>query len=204
MKKKIMALAVALVLCCFALAIGVSYGLYDETVSIPTHLVAGSLKATLERVKLTTYNLGSDGNFSTVVDDAVKDFSTETQDSIFGITAGTTAAPGSTFTAEMRITNGGDVAFYYYLETFYNAVVSDQTFASMLQLTVSSEDVQREVRIGEGLTSDGEAIGSVNVGESEIFTVTLKFLDDPNNNKVENKFVLFDLCVHAVQKIDAA
>lgn len=207
MKNKIFVLAVALVLCCFALVIGVSYGLYDETVSIQTHLVAGSLKATLERVKLTTYNIGSDGNFSSVVDDKVKDFSTATQDSVFGITAGTVAAPGSTFTAEMRITNGGDVAFYYYLETFCNAVVSDQTFASMLQLTVLSEDgVQREVRLGDGLTmgEEGEAVGSVNVGESENFTVTLKFLDDANNNKVENKFVLFDLCIHAVQKIDAA
>ncbi len=207
MKNKIFVLAVALLLCCFAVAIGVSYGLYDETVSVQTHLVAGSLKATLERVKLTTYNIGSDGNFASVVDEQVKDFSTGTKDSIFGITAGTVAAPGSTFTAEMRIANGGDVAFYYYLETFCNAVVSDQTFASMLQLTVSSEDgAEREVRLSDGLTSgtDGEAIGSVDVGESEIFTVTLKFLDDPNNNKVENKFVLFDLCIHAVQKIDAA
>ncbi len=206
MKKKIFVLAVVIVLCCFALVIGVSYGLYDETVSTPTHLVAGSLKATLERVKLTTYNIGNDGNFSSVVDAQVKDFSAETQDSVFGITAGTVVAPGSTFTAEMRIANGGDVAFYYYLETFCNSVVSDQTFASMLQLTVSTDDgVQREVRLQDGLSStDGEAVGSVDVGESEIFTVTLKFLDDENNNKVENKFVLFDLCVHAVQKIDAA
>ena len=76
----------------------------------------------------------------------------------------------------------------------------------MLQLTVSSEDgVKREVRLGDGLPSDdADAIGSVNVGESKNFTVTLKFLDDENNNKVESKFVLFDLCVHAVQKIDAA
>ena len=124
----------------------------------------------------------------------------------FGIAAGTVIAPGSTFTAEMRISNGGDVAFYYYLETFCNGMVSDQTFASMLQLTVSTEEgVTREALLGEGLTeSDGEAVGSVNVGESETFTVTLKFLDDKNNNKVESKFVLFDLCVHAVQKIDAA
>ncbi len=207
MKKKIFVPIVALFLCCVALLIGVSYGLYDETVSFQTHLVAGSLKATLERVKLTTYNLGSDGNFSSVVDDKVKDFSTANQDNIFGITAGTVAAPGSTFTAEMRIANGGNVAFYYYLETFCNAVVSDPTFASMLQLTVSTEDgEQREVRLSDGLTlgEESEAVGSVGVGESENFTVTLKFLDDTNNNKVESKFVLFDLCIHAVQKINAA
>ena len=151
MKKKIFVLTVAILLCCFALAIGLSYGLYDETVSTPTHLVAGSLKATLERVKLTTYNIGGDGNFSTVIDDKVKDFSSETQDSVFGITAGTLAAPGSTFTAEMRIKNGGDVAFYYYLETLYNSVVSDQTFASMLKLTVSTEEgVKREALLGDG------------------------------------------------------
>ncbi len=207
MKKKIFVPVIALILCCFALMIGVSYGLYDETVSFQTHLVAGSLKATLQRVKLTTYNLGSDGNFSRVVDDKVTDFSTATQDNIFGITAGTIAAPGSTFTAEMRIANGGDVAFYYYLETFCNAVVSDQTFASMLQLTVSTGDgVWREVRLSDGLTTDeaGDAVGSVEVGGSADFTVTLKFLDDTNNNKVESKFVLFDLRVHAVQKIGAA
>ena len=208
MKNKILIPVVALlVLCCLALAIGISYGLYDETVSIQTHLVAGSLKATLERVKLTTYNIGSDGNFSNVVDDSVKDFSTETQDNIFGITEGTQIAPGSTFTAEMRIANGGNVAFYYYIETMYNTMVSDNTFASMLQLTVSAENgVQREVRLSDGLTqgTEDEAIGTVNVGETKNFTVTLKFLDDENNNKVENKFVLFDICIHAVQKIEAA
>ncbi len=207
MKKKIFVLTLALILCCFALAIGMSYGLYDETVSMQTHLVAGSLKATLERVKLTTYNIGSDGNFSSVTDDKVKDFSAATQDNIFGITAGTVAAPGSTFTAEMRITNGGEVAFYYYIETFCNSVVSDQTFASMLQLTVSNKSgVWREALLQDGLTlgDEEDAIGAVNVGETETFTVTLKFLDDENNNKVESKFVLFDLCVHAVQKIDAA
>ena len=180
MKKKIFVPIVALFLCCVALLIGVSYGLYDETVSFQTHLVAGSLKATLERVKLTTYNLGSDGNFSSVIDDKVKNFSTATQDNIFGITAGTVAAPGSTFTAEMRIANGGNVAFYYYLETFCNAVVSDPTFASMLQLTVSTEDgEQREVRLSDGLTlgEESEAVGSVDVGGSENFTVTLKFLE---------------------------
>ncbi len=207
MKKRIIVLTGVLVICCLVLAIGVSYGLYDETVTIRNHLVAGSLKATLERVKLTTYNIGSDGNFSTVVDDKVKDFSAETQDSIFGITEGTKAAPGSTFTAEMRITNGGDVAFYYYLEMLSNTVVSDKTFASMLQLTVSSDDgVWHEASVADGLTlgEDGSAVGTVNVGESEIFTVTLEFLDDPNNNKVENKFVLFDLCIHAVQNTKAA
>ena len=207
MKNRIIVLVVALVLFCFALAIGVTYGLYDETMSTQTHLVAGSLKATLERVKLTTYNVDSSGNFTYVVDDKVKNFSTNTEDCIFGINAGTVAVPGSTFTADMRIANNGDVAFYYYLETFCNALVSDQTFASMLELTVLSErGIWRTVHLSDGLTlgDEDEAIGSVDAGEADTFTVTLKFLDESGNNNVESKFVLFDLCVHAVQKVNAA
>lgn len=207
MKKRsnLIIIFVALVLFLFAFtAIGVTYGLYDETISTNNHLVAGSLKVTLVRQKLTTINIGSDGNLVNTVDNEVKDFSTGTNDSIFGITDGMIVAPGSSFTAEMKITNGGDVAFYYYVEVFCNSMISDKTFATMLKLSVESEKgVKREVLISDGLTlgEDEHGLGLVEAGGAETFTVKLEFLDDQYNNKVESKFVRFDLKVHAVQNV---
>ncbi len=199
-------LAIALAVCCFALALGTTYGLYHETVSSQTHLVAGTLKATLVRHKLTTVNLGEGGEFVRTVDDAEKDFSTNTQDNIFGITQGTVVAPTSSFTVEMCIGNSGDVAFSYYVEVVCNSVISDTTFASMLKVSVQPErGEKREMLVSDGLNLGGEndALGTVEAGGAENFTVTLEFLDDANNNRVESKFVMFDLCIHAVQNVSA-
>ena len=199
-------LAIVLAVCCFALAVGTTYGLYHETVSTQTHLVAGTLKATLVRYKLTTVNLGEGGGFVRSVDDAEKDFSTNTQDNIFGIAQGTKVAPTSSFTAEMRIGNSGDVAFSYYVEVVCNSMISDTTFASMLKVSVQPErGEKRETLVSEGLGLGGEndALGTVNAGSSENFTVTLEFLDGENNNSVESKFVMFDLRIHAVQNVSA-
>ncbi len=204
MKNKIFALVVAVLVCCFAFSIGATYGLYDETFSMQNHLSAGSLKATLTRQKLTTVNIDSSGELKTSVDDVSKDFTSDTNDNIFGIAEGTTVAPGSSFTAEMNIRNNGNVAFYYYVEVLFNSIVSDPTFASMLKLTAESENhAKQETLIKDGLTlgEDEKGLGTIGSGDSETFTVKLEFLDNANNNKVEGKFVLFDLRVHAVQKI---
>ena len=200
-------LAIALAVCCFALALGTTYGLYHETVSTQTHLVAGTLKATLVRQKLTTVNLGEGGAFVRSVDDEEKDFSTDTQDNIFGIAQGTKVAPTSSFTAELRIGNSSDVAFSYYVEVVCNSVISDSTFASMLKVTVQpARGEKRETLVSEGLALGGvsDALGTVEAGGAENFTVTLEFLDDENNRNVESKFVMFDLCIHAVQNVSAS
>ncbi len=199
-------LAIALAVCCFALAMGTTYGLYHETVSTQTHLVAGTLKATLMRHKLTTVNIGEDGNFVRSVDDADKDFSASTQENIFGITQGTLVAPSSSFNVEMSIGNSGNVAFFYYVEVVCNSMISDTTFASMLKISVETEHGERrETLISEGLSlgDDSNGLGTVEAGGSENFTATLEFLDDENNNSVESKFVMFDLRIHAVQKVGA-
>lgn len=208
MKKRaiVILLAIALSVCCFALAVSTAYGLYHETVSTQTHLVAGTLKATLVRQKLTTVNIGEGGGFVRSVDDAEKDFSANTQENIFGITPGTKVAPTSSFTAEMRIGNSGDVAFSYYVEVTCNSIVSDMTFASMLKVTVQpARGEKRETLVSEGLGLGGEsdALGTVEAGGAENFTVTLEFLDDERNNSVESKFVMFDLRIHAVQNVSA-
>lgn len=199
-------LAIALAVCCFALVIGTTYGLYHETVSTQTHLVAGTLKATLVRRKLTTVNIGEGGEFVLRVDDAEKDFSANTQENIFGITQGTLVAPTSSFTAEMRIGNSGDVAFFYYVEVICNSIVSDGAFASMLKVTVQPEGGEkRETLVSEGrsLGDESNGLGTVEAGSSQNFTATLEFLDDKNNDSVESKFVMFDLRIHAVQKVSA-
>ena len=199
-------LAIALAVCCFALALGTTYGLYHETVSTQTHLVAGTLKATLVRQKLTTVNLGEGGKFVRIVDDAEKDFSADTQDNIFGITPGTKVAPTSSFTAELRIGNSGDVAFFYYVEVICNSIVSDTTFASLLKISVQPErGEKRETLVSEGLSlgSESDGLGTVEAGGAENFTVTLEFLDDDRSNSVESKFVMFDLRIHVVQNVSA-
>lgn len=204
MKNRIFALVLVLVIFCFAFSVGATYGLFDETISTQNHLSAGSLAATLVRQKLTTVNIDASGMLQRTVDEADKNFTADTQDNIFGLTESSTVAPGSSFTAEMNIKNDGNVAFYYYVEVYFNSVVSDQTFASMLKLTAESEkNVKQEAIIKDGLTlgADESGLGTVEAGGAETFTVKLEFLDNANNNKVEGKFVLFDLRIHAVQKI---
>ena len=206
MKKKIFALVTALIFCCFAFAIGGTYALYDETISTRNHLAAGTLTASLVRQKLTTVTLGSKGYLETTVDDADKDFTADTSDNIFDVTADELVAPGSSFTVDMVIKNNGNVAFYYYVEVYFNSIVSDETFASMLKLSVETEkNVKREAFIKDGLTlgEDEFGLGTVEVGGEETFTVKLEFIDNGNNNKAEGKFVQFDLRIHAVQKINA-
>lgn len=206
MKKKIFVILVALALCAMFITIGATYAMLEESFSTRNHLIAGTLQATLVRQKLTTVNIGDDGNFETVVDDADLNFTAVTNENIFGLTETTVAAPGSSFSAEMNLANNGNVAFRYYVEVTYNSIVSDQDFASMLKITVESEKGERrEALLKDGLTlgSGDSGLGEVAAGKSETFTVTLEFLDDKNNNKVENKFVMFDLVIHAVQKTSA-
>lgn len=206
MKKKIFALVTALAVCCLVLLIGGTYALYEETISTRNHLAAGTLTASLVRQKLTSVTLGSNGYLETTVDDTDKDFTADTSENIFDVSAEKSVAPGSSFTVDMAIKNNGNVAFYYYVEVYFNSVISDETFASMLKLSVETEkNVKRETFIKDGLTlgEDEFGLGTVEVGGTENFTVKLEFVDSANNNKAEGKFVQFDLRVHAVQKIDA-
>ena len=207
MKKRLFALVTALIFCCLAVAVGGTYALYDETVSTRNHLAAGTLTASLVREKLTTVALGSNGYLETTVDDADKDFTADTSDNIFDVSAEKPVAPGSSFSAEMAIKNNGTVAFYYYVEVYFNSVISDESFASMLKLSVETEkSIRRETFIKDGLTlgEDEFGLGTVEVGGTEKFTVTLEFVDNGSNNKAEGKFVQFDLRIHAIQRINAA
>lgn len=208
MKEKInlTVLVLALILCCLVPLIDATYGFFEQTISTENHLVAGSLKATLVRKKLVSYNIDNTGRLSSVTDEQEKDFTRSTGDNIFGVDGTTFIVPGSSFTAEMKLSNNGDVAFYYYIEVFFNSIISDNAFASMLKLSVVTEKgVEREILIKDGLTlgSDEPGIGLIEVGGAETFTVKLEFLDDSKNNDVQNKFVMFDLRVHAIQKVDA-
>ena len=204
-RSKIILVVIALVLCCVASVIGATYGLLYETFSTRNHLIAGSLKVTLVRQRLISKNIDSNGNMRSVIDDSVKDFTSSTQDNIFGIGTDTLLVPGSSFTAEMNIGNNGNVAFYYYVEVIFNSVISDSEFASMLKFSVESANgVKKETLIKDGLTlgENDQGLGLVQVGASESFTVKLEFLDDDKNNNVENKFVIFDLLVHVEQQVN--
>ena len=206
MKKKVRlaVLITALILCYLVPMIGVTYGLFQETIKTENHIVSGSLKATLVRQKLTSYNIDENGIMKSVVDDEEKDFTNSTNDTIFGVDGSKLIVPGSSFTAEMKISNKGDVAFYYYVEIYFNAAISDSAFASMLKLSVVSQnDVRKETTIKDALSlGEDTGIGLVVVGASEVFTVKMEYMDTEDNDKAENKFVMFDLRVHAVQKLD--
>lgn len=206
MKKMLFNMLVALALCAALITVGATYAMLEESFSTRNHLIAGTLQARLVRTKLTTVNIGEDGNFATVVDTQEKNFTASTDENIFGLTETTVAAPGSSFSAEMKLENLGNVAFRYYVEVSYNSMISDGDFASMLKITAESEKGERRealLKNGLSLGEGDRGLGEVAAGESETFTVTLEFLNDTNNNKVENKFVMFDLVIHAVQKTSA-
>jgi hypothetical protein len=145
---------------------------------------------------------------------------------VFGITGETLIVPCSEYTATMRITNNGDVAFGYWLQIkFKDAEGNDMTLAQLQELDL---DDQIEVKlndmpvvlseglnIGGGDNDDyaGRRVAKKSTPENphpypsySEFTISVKFLNLANatNNLAQGEKISFDLIVHAVQLPETA
>lgn len=208
MKKKRYAVwiaAITVTLCLIFLMAG-TYALFTDYVKLSTHIQAGSMDITLWRTNLTTRTLdNSTGYLVDNTDETDRDFS-DTRDNVFGIVADETlVVPGCYFDAEMKISNGCDVAFIWWVEIVLNG--STNSLAEQLRVTVTvgtevySAYLSETLHLGDATTPNG----TLAKNENSVFNVKVEFIDDNAvNNAAQDKTVDFDLIVHAVQATQPA
>lgn len=204
-KTRILLLSCALVVCILALLVGVTYALFSDSALVKNHLDAGKLEIKLERTGLTATRLSTETGLLEAVpaNTDVVDFTGTKKDNLFGLDTANNekTAPGCSYSADMRITNMGDVAFTYSVEIVLDKNLSDSALASQLTVTLTCGETSVSKKLSEGATIDG--IAAVLIGESANFTVTVSFdiLDEATNNLAQSQVVNFDMIVHAVQKV---
>lgn len=200
-KTRVLLLSCALVVCILALLIGVTYALFSDKALVKNHLDAGELKITLERTKLTATRLNADGLLETkAADTSVVDFTGTTKENLFSLGSNEKTAPGCSYSAEMRISNVGDVAFIYWVEIVLGE--ADAELASQLTVTVTDGNKTATQKLSDGLVlgEDG-GIAVVLAGKSANFTITVSFDNLKEDNSAQTQEVEFDVIVHALQKV---
>lgn len=219
-RKRVLIVAVAIILLCMSIVLGVTWALFSDLASVKNHLKAGDLEITLERVDLVKKTLSDLGYLEEVrVQDETKDapvsFTDPTNKNVFGLDldeggkATEKIAPGAKFTAKMKISNNSDVAFGYWIEIVCTDKASGEALAKQLKVTVNTgSDKSDTVANGLKIGSASEHVDVLAKGESDTFTVTVEFLDsykDSNgleygdNDLAQGEDLEFDLVVHAIQ-----
>lgn len=204
----------SMILLCMTAVVGMTFTLFTDKTDVSNHLRAGDMNITLVRTELETTSLSDSGFFETKTDSELKDFTNETKDNVFDIN-NDVIVPGSKYVAEMTITNNkpvgnigaakSDVPYGYWIEVVYTGK-KNLDLAKQIKIAVNTDNAEY---LSNGLVVGGERlpIGVLDVGESDVFTVTVEFLDDerlPENKSFDNdaaqgNSVSFDLVVHAVQ-----
>lgn len=180
-------------LCCIALIITGAFALFTDRATINNHLEAGSLNVRLLRIG--HYNLVPDERGylrEERVDEGGEevDFTHSTRENSFGLGSGDVIVPTSELSATFKIVNDGIVAFNYRVE-----IVFTDKDGNLKQ--AAEGELYSQLDIGVLGNTDGEK--GVGAGESDIFTVFVKFKDDKRNNDVQGKSAYFDVIVHVAQ-----
>lgn len=223
-RKRSLLVSGAIILLCMSVVVGATWALFTDDVTVSNHLQAGDLQITLKRVGLTKTTLTTLGYLeeTTLPDaDAFKDFTEPNNENVFGITMENGVAtekivPGSKFVATMEISNNenvSDVAYDYWIEIKLNVngLTAEEIAAlkldEQLKITVDSElendpepqTLDKGLEVGSG----NNPIGTLTLGDSDTFTVTMEFIDTDSNNEAKAQNLSFDLIVHAVQRTTA-
>lgn len=223
-RKRSLLVSGAIILLCMSVVVGATWALFTDDVTVSNHLQAGDLQITLKRVGLTKTTLTTLGYLeeTTLSDaDAFKDFTEPNNENVFGITMENGVAtekivPGSKFVATMEISNNenvSDVAYDYWIEIKLNVdgLTAEEIAAlkldEQLKITVDSElendpepqTLDKGLEVGSG----NNPIGTLTLGDSDTFTVTMEFVDSESNNDAKAQNLSFDLIVHAVQRTTA-
>lgn len=232
-KKRVRALVLAFItlLCCLVLVTGATYALFSiESAPTKNHLQAGNLEIQLERISYEWKHIDKNGFINIFDDKQPMDFTSGTaadESNIFGLTNGALTAPGCEYTAHMRVTNRGKVAFRYWIEIVLDkedvavaladqleVEVKDAEGNEIVLLDADGEEIEGPVYLNnEGRLVYGETakygIGVVGVevelADGEIdrhisdFSVTVRFINRADNNDAMNQEVNFDLIVYAEQ-----
>lgn len=211
------ALAIVALALAVALAIAGSYALFTDTITVSHHLQAGTLKATLTRKTLVGNQIGTSGYLADYEGEKDVDFSGETNKNMFDLET-ELIVPGMYREAAMELSNGGNVAFAYWIEIVLTTPTNAQDVAlsEQLQITVKTENEGAGMSLtdqpiqnnGEKITigSQENPVGTVELSTSQTFSVKVAFKDygaelDNANNDAKNGELQFDMIVYAVQVV---
>lgn len=200
-KTKTLGIAGILIVLCIALLIGGTYALFSDRIEVENHLQAGTLKIKLERTSLTKTCLDeTTGYLNTLTNTSTVDFTNQTTENVFGIGTNELVVPGSSYEAQMKITNKGSVAFTYDIKL---SLLSVQTNALASQMKVYIDGVDKGYlsQLAQANSQVTIATGTMTKADvAKTFTIKIVFENLSTNNDAQNQDVSFDLIVAATQK----
>lgn len=188
--------------------VGGSYALWSDSVSVNTHLSAGTLEVTLARTYLEKYTLGEDMYMTTTTDDET----VENVENLFGMEEGELIVPTSSYAARLKLTNAGDVAIDYTIKVKTNSETSGEDLAKQVKVYIGYGEAGSVVyQEGQFLATEedgvvsftefviGNGVMDATVTSTE-FWVKIVFEDLPENNSAKEQELYFDLLIEATQK----
>ncbi len=196
--------ASVMIMLCAATIVGGTYALWSDRTTAETHLSAGKLKVELKRTSLSKTYLGTDGYLNTETDQRTVDFTSDTEENVFGIGSNEKLVPGSEYSAKLELKNVGDVAFDYTVRIKLKGETN--ALAKQLKVYVNGE---AKGSLSD-LNGDGETVFSGAMSASDAaneFTVKIVFENSDNGdeqNEAQNGTATFDLFVEANQKASEA
>lgn len=207
----------AIVLAALVLIVG-SYALFTDTITVSNHLQAGTLEATLTRKTLVGNVIDDKGYLADYEGEKDVDFSGETNKNVFDLEE-TLIVPRTYREATMELTNGGNVAFSYWIEIILTNPTSEKDVAlsEQLLISVSTQSTGAGMSLtNQPIKNDGKKItvgsqenpvGVVELSTSQTFSVKVEFKDygdkiDNANNNAKNGELAFDMIVYAVQVVE--
>lgn len=211
MSKSLRAVLISLVTVCICLAliIGGTYALFSDNVEVNSHLAAGSLKVKLDRVSYRECVLTEDGVLAESQPDNKRiDLTNTTTDDIklFDVE---NSVPGCWYEVTLELANGGNVAFDYGMKMLWNgaeASEGEKALAEQIQITVTEGDkTLAEFMLGDCATA-GDGNGNIALGAmlaedaAKKIVIRATFINDDENNTVQENSIAFDLQVYATQK----
>ena len=212
------ALAIAAIALAAVVAIAGSYALFTDTVTVSHHLQAGKLEATLTRKTLVGNTIDKSGYLSDYEGEKDVNFSGETSKNVFDL-EDTLIVPCMYREATMELSNGGNVAFAYWVEIVLTAptAAKDVALSKQLLVSVKTESTGAGMSLtdqpikndGEKITIGSQAnpVGVVELSKAQTFSVKVAFKDygdkiDNANNAAKGGELAFDMIVYAVQVVE--
>lgn len=195
-KKKIgiIVAACAAIVICSSVIIGVTYALWNDRVTVNNHLSAGTLSVQLDRTgyeKTGTITKKDTTTVSLSGDSKVKN--------VFDFKSGDAFNPRDTYSADLKLTNTGDVDVVYSVIITLDSKASE-AFADQLKVYIDGTE--------KGMLSSFNKDGKIVIDESSVskkssgsFSVKIEYVDSVKNNDVMGETVDFDLIVEVTQKV---
>ena len=201
-KKRTLLLSALTALLGVSVAVGASYALFTDQVTVNNHLSAGSLDVGLYRVEYKENVLVADGTMAESTPDTTRVDLTQNADKLFVIDD--LFVPTSWYETTVEVSNSGDVAFDYGVRILWKddpANDKDRIIAEQIQITISVGDTQKEQFYLCDCADYDVVLGSMLKGDAaEQFTVKAEFVNCDDNNAAMQAEIEFDLQVYATQK----